>query len=160
MKQNLRIHVHIDLRKFLLYNAIEFVFWFYLCLSYLTLLGRYNVEVAHIAAFIPSVFFLVKNWRVFLKKHSFSIYDGGIAFDRLGFWEWKDVEYKRQGLKHRFALDYTDKDIAQEQFRYAKHKYTDGSGRKIMLLYYEYPPFSATFSGREIAACIKKNDCV
>lgn len=157
MNLRLQANVHIDLRKFILYNVIEFAFWFYLCLSYLTLLGRYNIEVAHTAAFIPSVFFMVKNWRYFYKKKNFRIYDTGIDFDKLGFWEWKDIGYKRKVLnKHQFTLDYTGRELTKAQLKRSKHKYIDTNGNNIMLLLYGYPPISASISNNDITKLIYK----
>lgn len=157
MNRRLLAKVHIDLRRFIIYNVFEFAFWFYLCLSYLTLLGRYNIEVAHTAAFIPSIFFMVKNWSSFYKKKNFSIYDTGIEFDKLGFWEWNDIGYKRKVLnKHQFTLNYTDRDLSKAQLKLSKHKYVDTGGKNIMLLLYGYPPFSASISNNELTKLIHK----
>ena len=156
MKQNLRAYIYIDLRKFLLYNVVESIFWFLLCLYYLILLGRYNIEVAHTVAFVPSSFFLIKNWKIYRKKKYLKIYDNGIDFYKLGFWKWDNIKYKRRWLKHQFELEYTDIEITKDQLKQAKHKYTDKNGHNIMIVIYQNPPFSGNLSNSEIANLIKK----
>jgi len=163
MKRRLLADVHIDLRKFIIYNVIEFAFWFYLCFSYLIFLSHYNPEVsrleegAHIVSLFPSTFFMLKNWLSFFKNKSFRIYDTGIDFNKLGFWEWKDIDYKLKALKkHQFILNYTGRDLTKSQLKQAKHKYVDANGNKIILLMYGYPPFSASISNNAITSLIRK----
>lgn len=156
MKRNLRMNVHINFRHFILYSVVEGVFWFFACLSYLAVLNLYNVEIAHVVACVPSIFFMFKNLSVLLKNRWFSIYENGIDFKGLGFWEWEDVKYSRKLFTHEFVIKIGDRCLTKEQIKLAKRRYLNKDKQDMLLFVFEYPPFSMNKPGKEVYELIRK----
>ena len=132
------------------------VFWFLLCLAYLTLLNRYNVEIAHVVAFVPSLFFMFKNLSVLLKNRRFSIHDNGIDFEGLGFWEWRNISYSRKFLAHEFVINIGDRNLTKKQVRRAKRRYFNKDSQEMLLFVFEHPPFSMNMPSKDVSELIDK----